>query len=148
MLDMWGQMNVDTDTIAKVYWNENHTHVQPFYPESTFGWSLWIGKRKLSSWHRQSLYNHAKSIEILEHWSQRRQIPHNMIRSIDWEAGQQAIKQLGLHHSLWIPKWLAGFAPIGKVLQCNNEQDHAECPRCAEFETSEHVILCQAPNAQ
>ena len=71
-----------------------------------------------------------------------------MIWSIDWEAGQKAIKQLGLHRSLWIPTWLAGFAPVGKVLQQNQQQDHAECPRCSEFEDTEHVILCTAPTAQ
>jgi hypothetical protein len=71
-----------------------------------------------------------------------------LIGSIDWEAGQQAIKQLGLHRSLWIPKWLAGFAPVGKVLQRNNQQDHAECPRCSAYETTAHILLCPAPNAQ
>jgi hypothetical protein len=71
-----------------------------------------------------------------------------MIRSIDWEAGLNPIKQLGLNWSLWIPKWLAGFAPVGKVLQRNNQQDHAECPRCFEFEDTDHILLCKAPNAQ
>ena len=58
------------------------------------------------------------------------------------------MKQLGLNRSLWIPKWLAGFAPVGKVLQRNKHQDHAECPRCTNFETTAHVLLCPAPNAQ
>jgi hypothetical protein len=53
-----------------------------------------------------------------------------------------------LKSSPWIPKWLAGFAPVGKVQQRNGIQDHAKCPRCTEFETTEHVISCQAPNAQ
>jgi hypothetical protein len=48
----------------------------------------------------------------------------------------------------WVPKWLAGFAPVGKVLQRNLQQDHAECPRCTTFETTTHVLLCPAPKAQ
>jgi hypothetical protein len=148
MLDMWGQLNVEMDSLAKAYWNETNDGIDNFYPESTFGWSLWIGERKLSTWDRKSLYNHAKSTTILEHWRQRRKIPHNLIHSIDWEAGQHAIKQLGLNRSLWVPKWLAGFAPVGKVLQRNKIQDHAECPRCSEYETTQHVLLCKAPNAQ
>ncbi len=122
--------------------------LHPFNPESSFGWSLWIKNRKLSSWNRQALYNHAKSIDILHHWSKRRNIPHELIRSIDWEAGQNAIKQLGLKYSLWIPKWLGGFAPVEKVQQRNRLQDHAECPRCAAFETTKHILVCPAPNAQ
>ena len=148
MLDMWGRLNVEMDTMAKVYWNDTSNCVEPFYPTSTFGWSLWTEARKLSNWDRQSLYNHARSTTILDHWSHRRKIPNNMIRSIDWEAGQNAIKQLGLSRSLWIPKWLAGFAPVGKVLQRNSPQDHAECPRCFEFEDTDHVLLCKAPTAQ
>jgi hypothetical protein len=148
MLDLWGQLNVELDTLAKAYWNETYATVKPFYTQATSGWSIWIGQRRLSSWDRQLLYNHAKSIELLGHWSERRAIPRQMIHSIDWAAGQQAIRQLGLHKSLWIPKWLTGFAPVGKVLQRNQQQSHAECPRCSAFEDTQHVLLCNAPNAQ
>jgi hypothetical protein len=148
LLDMWGQLNVEMDSLAKVYWNETSATTIPFYPHSSFGWSLWIGPRKLSSWNRQELYNHARSPAILKHWSQRRNLPIDLIHSIDWESCQEAIKKLGLNRSLWVPKWLAGFAPVGKVLQRNQQQDHAECPRCAAFESTEHVLLCPAPKAQ
>ncbi len=133
------------DSIAKVYWNEMHTSTQPFYPSNEFGWSLWIGERKLSSWDRTSLYNHAQSYDVINHWSQRRHIPEDLIHSIDWEASENAIKRLGLNRSLWIPKWLAGYAPVGKVMQRYNFQDHAECPRCSQFEDTAHVLQCQAP---
>ncbi len=148
LLDIWGQLNCEMDGLAKTYWNDTHMSVLPFYPHSTFGWSTWIAERKLSSWDRQSLYEHCRSPAILKHWSTRRKIPSNLIRSIDWEACHRAVKQLGLHRSLWIPKWLSGFAPVGKVLQRNNLQDHAECPRCAAFENTAHVIICPAPTAQ
>jgi hypothetical protein len=148
LLDMWGQLNVEMDSIAKVYWNETSNMIEPFYPVSSFGWNLWIGPRKLASWNRQALYDHARSPSILNHWIQRRNLPPDLIKSIDWESCQEAIKQLGLHRSLWVPKWLAGFAPVGKVLQRNKQQDHAECPQCAAFETTKHVLLCQAPKAQ
>jgi hypothetical protein len=145
---MWGQLNVQMDTLAKTYWNETSSTVQPFYPQADAGWNLWIQERKLSSWNRQFLYDHAMSPEILKHWSTRRRIPPQLIQSIDWEAGQQAIKQLGLNKALWVPKWLAGFAAVGKVQQRNKLQDHAECPRCSEFEDTAHVVLCPAPNAK
>ncbi len=147
-LDLWGQLNVEMDGPAKAYWNDTSPSVAAFYPPSTSGWSLWINDQKLSSWNRTSLYNHAKATDILEHWSTRRYIPHNLIRSIDWEASARAIKLLGLNRDLWIPTWLAGFAPVGKVQQRNNFQDHAECPRCSSFENKAHVVICPAPNAQ
>jgi hypothetical protein len=96
-LDMWGQLNVEMDSLAITYWNETFDKIQPFYPQSNRGWSLWIQERKLSSWNRTELYKHAKSTTILQHWSQRRTIPQQLIRSIDWEAGQNAIRQLGLN---------------------------------------------------
>jgi hypothetical protein len=70
-----------------------------------------------------------------------------MIHSIDWEASEAASKRLGLNRSLWIPKWLAGFAPVGKVLQRYKFQEHAECPRCTAFEDTAHVLVCPAPRA-
>ena len=87
------------------------------------------------------------SHNILDHWSHQRQIPGNLICSIDWEASAAASKSLGLNRSLWIPKWLAGFAPVGKVLQRFHFQEHAECPRCVAFEDTAHVLTCHAPRA-
>jgi hypothetical protein len=147
LLDPWSQLNVEMDGLAKAYWNDTYAEVAPFYPNHSFGWSLWIGHRKLSTWDRTALYNHANSTEILEHWSQRRKIPAELILSIDWEACEEAIKKLGLNRTLWIPKWLAGFAPVGKVMQRYHFQEHAECPRCSVFEDTAHVLLCKAPRA-
>ncbi len=147
MLDMWGQLNVEMDGVAKSCWNEHHSTTQPFYPLNTSGWSLWADQRKLSNWDRNQIYNHAHSKDILNHWSQRRRIPSNLISSIDWEASEDAIKRLGLNKSLWIPKWLAGFAPVGKVLKQNKMQTHDECPRCTATETTAHVLRCPAPRA-
>jgi hypothetical protein len=147
LLDKWSQLNVEMDSVAKAYWNEMHTTTKPFYPSNESGWSLWIGERKLSSWDRTLLYNHAQSYDIIDHWSHRRHIPEDLIHSIDWEACETAIKRLGINRSLWIPKWLAGYAPVGKVMQRYKFQDHAECPRCSEFEDTKHVLKCQAPSA-
>ena len=147
MLDMWGQLNVEMDSLAKSYWNEHHSTTLPFYPLNTSGWSIWADKRKLSNRNRNQLYDHAQSTDILSHWSERRRLPNNLITSIDWEASEDAIKRLGLNKSLWIPKWLAGFAPVGKVLQRNKLQTHDECPRCTARETTAHVLRCPAPRA-
>jgi hypothetical protein len=146
-LDMWSQLNVEMDSLAKSYWNETQPTIKPFYPRNTFSWSVWIADRKMSNWDRTKLYNHAMSHDILDHWSTRRRIPGNMIHSIDWEASEAASKRLGLNRSLWIPKWLAGFAPVGKVLQRYRFQEHAECPRCTAFEDTAHILVCPAPRA-
>ena len=147
MLDMWGQLNVEMDGVAKSYWNEHHSTTQPFYPLNTSGWSLWADKQKLSNWDRNQIYNHAHSTDILNHWSKRRQIHNNLISSINWEASEDAIKCLGLNKSLWIPKWLMGFAPVGKVLKRNKMQTHDKCPRCTAPKTTAHVLRCPALQA-
>jgi hypothetical protein len=116
LLDQWGRLNVEMDSLTKAYWNETFAESQPFYTPSTYGWSIWIGERKLPSWNRQQLYEHAQGPALLSHWSTRRQIPQELVKSINWEAGHEAIRALGINRSLWIPKWLAGFAPVGKVL--------------------------------
>jgi hypothetical protein len=147
LLDMWSQLNVEMDSLAKTYWNQMHAVVQPFYPASQYGWSLWTGKRKLASWDRVGLYNHAQKTDILTHWSTRRRIPEHLISSINWEACEDAVKRLGLNRALWVPKWIAGYAPVGKVLKRYKFQTHAKCPRCSTFEDTIHVIRCQSPLA-
>ena len=135
------------DTLSKVYWNETSAKVAPFYTANSSGWSIWTAERKLTTWDRTELYNYSNSFDILDHWSSRRNIPRELIRSINWKAGEDAIKRLGLNRSLWIPKWLAGFSPVGKLMQRYKLQEHAECPRCSLFEDTEHVLLCKAPSA-
>jgi len=144
LLDMWSQLNVEMDSLAKTYWNQMQPTIQPFYPATQPGWSLWIGQRKLSNWDRVSLYNHAQKTDILAHWSKRRGIPENLITSINWEACENAVKRLGLNRALWVPKWLAGYAPVGKVMKRYKFQTHDECPRCSEFEDTIHVIRCES----
>ena len=96
LLDLWGQLNVEMDGLAKAYWNETYTTAVPFYPPNTSGWSIWTGDRKLTSWDRNALYNHAQATDVIDHWSDRRQIPQDLIYSIDWESCEEAIKRLGL----------------------------------------------------
>jgi hypothetical protein len=148
LLDLWGRLNVEMDGLAKAYWNETYLTVAPFYPSNASIWSLWTGNRKLASWDRNALYNHAQSMDISDHWSKRQKIPQALIYSIDWQACKEAIKWLGLNKSLWVPKWLAGYAPVGKVLKRYKFREHAECPRCSEFEDMLHVITCNAPRAR
>jgi hypothetical protein len=83
LLDLWCQLNVEMDTLAKTYWNATHSTIRSFYPRNSFGWSLWIDSCKLSNWDRSELYNHANSSDILQHWSNRRVIPPELIHSID-----------------------------------------------------------------
>jgi hypothetical protein len=91
LLDIWGQLNVKMDCLAKAYWNETYQSINLFYSKLTYGWSLWIVDQKLSSWDRQALYNHAKLTNILDYWSTCQKHLQHSIRSIDWEACQQVI---------------------------------------------------------
>jgi hypothetical protein len=42
LLDMWEELNVEMDSLAKVYWNDSKPSVLPFYPPSPYGWSIWL----------------------------------------------------------------------------------------------------------
>jgi hypothetical protein len=35
LLEMWGQMNVEMDGLAKTFWNKTSSSVNPFYPLSS-----------------------------------------------------------------------------------------------------------------
>jgi hypothetical protein len=40
LLNVWGQLNVEMDSLAKVYWNDTKPLVPLFYPPSSYGWSI------------------------------------------------------------------------------------------------------------
>jgi hypothetical protein len=39
---MWGQLNVEMDSLAKVYWNNAKPSVLTLYPPFSYGWSIWV----------------------------------------------------------------------------------------------------------
>jgi hypothetical protein len=136
------------DSLAKSYWNDTQPIIEPIYPCSSFGWSLWVGQHKLlSTWNWPSLYHHANVTDILGHWSQCHKISFNLIHSIDWKAYEEATKCLDLNQAIWIPKWLTGYDPAGKVMQRYKYQTHVECSRFSKFKDTVHVVQFQAPHA-
>jgi hypothetical protein len=143
-LDRWSQLNVECDGLAKEYWNSCTTN-KSWIPNSGFadeGWSVWIEGKKLTKVDKHALYDHVFSDRTKAYWSKKHNIKPELITNINWDACQQSLKRLPFGKRRWLLKHATGFCGVGKMEQIRGNQDHAECPRCGQFEDAPHVVRC------
>ena len=96
-------------------------------------------------WDHTALYNHAQSTNILDHWSQRRRIPNNLIDQLG--SMQRCYKASGTQPIVVDPQRVGRLCSSWQGYAKYKFQTHADCPRCAEFKDTAHVLLCKAPRA-
>jgi hypothetical protein len=149
MLDRWGKLNVECDGLAKGFWNTNAL-AKTWAPSITFGfekWALWIDKKKLSKVDKKKLYAFTFESRTREYWHRKHSLTPELITSINWEACAAAMGSLPFGKKRWLLKHATGWCGVGRREQIRGNQDHAECPRCGETETSRHVVECKGTGA-
>jgi hypothetical protein len=87
-MDRWGQLNVECDGLAKVYWNACNERDDWLLPNQAFaneGWSVWIEEKKLTKLDQQAIYNYVFSKRTKAYWSRKHHLSTtNMITNINW----------------------------------------------------------------
>jgi hypothetical protein len=144
-LDRWSQLNVESDGLAKEYWN-SCTIDDSWLPNNGFadkGWSVWIEGKKLTKVDKHQLYDHVFANRTKAYWIRKHSIKKELITNINWDACQQSLKQLPFGKRRWLLKHATGFCGVGKMEQLRGNQNHANCPRCGQFEDAPHVFRCQ-----
>jgi hypothetical protein len=84
-LDIWGQLNVECDGLAKAFWNTTAL-CDGWVPNLAFGWegwSLWIAAQKLSCIDKRKLYDHVFSDRIKQYWHRKHSLTPILITSIN-----------------------------------------------------------------
>jgi hypothetical protein len=147
-LTIWEQLNVQTDSVAKATWNEYHSIQEPFYIDSTCQWSLWQGKRRISSLDEKLLYDLIHGPQLERYWIKKARFTAHTIKSINWEASGKALKSLDLYQRLWVSKWVSNKLPIGSQRLRIFPDEPEGCPRCGEAEDRSHILRCPHHGAQ
>jgi len=146
-LDLWGQLNVDMDLLAKTHWARLDTQrPRPFsLPPSPGIWSLWHHNQRITQWTTTVADQLHYNPIARTYWS------HKYINfpELDYDAIRMAYRSLPLYYQLRIPKWITQRLPVGdRVVQWGHD-NIAVCPRCdASSETHTHVVRCTHPGVQ
>jgi hypothetical protein len=141
-LDYWAQLNVDMDTDAKRHWADTQSVVTPVQRIWGEPWSIWLGSKKITSKLSQILYEHCSSQPAHEYWRSKPRIG-TYFDMIDWELIGGAMKQVPLNRQIWILKHVTGFCATGNNMLRRKVRTSAQCPRCVQDETPEHVWTCR-----
>jgi hypothetical protein len=111
------------------------------------GWSLWIDDNKLSMVDKHRLYEHTFSSRTKAYWYKKHSLTPELITSINWDACGDAMGRLRFGKKRWLLKHATGFCGVGRREFLRGTQDHDECPRCGESESSRHVVECRGTGA-
>ena len=145
-LDIWGQLNVEADPLAKCtipLTKASPCHcIIPKEPRS-----LWYGSRKISNI-EEELYNIIHSEEGRAHWANKDKFPNESIDFIHWGAIGRGIKGLPRLRRNFVAKYCVGMMGVEKFMKQWKQSSHNQCPRCGAQETTHHVVACPAPEAR
>ena len=152
-LDIWEQMNVKADELAKAFlWEtiengEFLLHI-PDLPNSMPTLSVTVNneRKDVHSKTVRTLKNIIATARSTRYWVKHGRPIHDV--RVDMEALQHATKNTPTWNKRWLSKWQSGICGVGKHLQRWREQNHSRCPRCqTENETVMHVMQCQHEDA-
>jgi hypothetical protein len=127
---------VECDGLAKSFWNANAL-AKSWLPNIQFGlekWSLWTEGKKPSTLDKKKL---------CAYWHRKSSLTPELITSINWEACDVAMGSLPFDKKRWLLKHATSWCGVGRraLIRCN--QDHDDCPRCGESESTRHVVECK-----
>jgi hypothetical protein len=145
-LDFWETLNVQMDSDAKQHWAETHHSVTPSQKIWGEPWRVWLGPQKATSSLSVTLQNFCSEQSASKYW---RSKPHigDRFELVDWEAIGGAMKLVPLNRQIWISKHVTGFCATGHNMFRRKIRTTAQCPRCRDDETPEHVWKCQGAAA-
>jgi hypothetical protein len=149
LIDHWGQLNVECDSLAKSFWNTN-AQARSWRPNLQFGfekWSLWIANEKLSRIDKKRLYAYTFSARTQTYWHRKHSLTPDLITSINWDACAEAMGRLPFGRRRWLLKHATGFCGVGHRELLRGNQSHDECPRCGLSESARHVVECKGTGA-
>ena len=150
-------LNEEMDDTAKAYWNHllytGHPMTAPHIHVYKEGWTLWNNHSKIPCAHHSHIYHLLEDQATIDYWTSphhlqaQPRIPPEAIQHVDWEACEDNMKALGLSRRLWCSKHGSENCGVGTTLAYWGKQPSTACPRCGEPETTTHVLLCAAENA-
>ena len=146
-LDWRSRLNVEMDSLAKAYWNSTYENHETFYDPDPTTWRLLHATRQFSSLDRKLLYELCHGPPLQAYWRKKYNITAAGIQNIDWAVCEDGLRRLDIFQRLWLAKITTNTAPTGQILHRRGHQSQPSCPRCGQFEDTNHVLRCTSPTA-
>ena len=103
--------------------------------------------QKLSCVDKKKLYAFTFEARTRAYWHRKHSLTPELITSINWEACAAAMGRLPFGKKRWLLKHATGWCGVGRRELLRGNQDHADCPRCGQTESSRHVVECEGTGA-
>ena len=144
------QLNVDCDTLAKLWWKQTHINPQIFNGrlpgECT---ELHIQGVAIKQHLDESIFSHCSRPAILQTWQRRRNMSTQAQISIDWNLVHTAMKRIPHARRLFVVKHISNRSATGIQMQRRQARNNDNCPRCQQpHENNDHIMQCQHVEAQ
>ena len=144
------QLNVDCDTLAKLWWKQTHINPQIFngrLPGECM--ELHIQGVAIKQHLDKSIFSHCSRPAILQTWQRRRNMSTQAQISIDWNLVHTAMKRIPHARRLFVVKHISNRSATGIQMQRRKVRNIDNCPRCQQpHENNDHIMQCQHVEAQ
>lgn len=150
-LNLFEQLNVQCDSMAKLYWQDTSTSTTPvIVPQLPGeGWSVHIQGTKIVQHLDDTLHDYCSTPPILNTWRTKRDIDPVTATEINWPALGKAMARVPRSRRIFVTKHVSDTAATGKNMRKRKERDYDHCPRCKlPHEDKLHVLRCPADTAQ
>jgi hypothetical protein len=149
VLDRWANLNIEMDSLAKVYWSDRCNQLPMDNPPITHEyWPTRIRGQKISSRLDECIREHILGGAQRDCWERKGRLTNDSIQQVNWLACEHAMKSLSIGRRHWIAKHVSGHAGVGIKMVQWQMRDSAACPRCGQEEDSRHVWTCHAADAR
>jgi hypothetical protein len=148
VLDRWACLNIEMDSLAKVYWNDMSDQFGcENSPITNEYWPVYIRDQKISSRLDERIREHILGGAQCDRWERKGRLTCKSIQTVNWQACKKAMESLSIGRRLWIAKHVSGHVGVGTKMVQWQMRDSAACPRCGREEDSQHVWTCYGVDA-
>jgi hypothetical protein len=110
-------------------------------------WSIWINGEKVVSELEETIHDVVHSQEAMEYWTQKDGITEDVLKEVQWDLIEVAMKEAKGSRRVFISKHVSGMCGVGKFMQRWKLRQGDSCPRCGMSEDAAHVWICHGERA-
>jgi hypothetical protein len=147
-LDRWATLNIEMDSLAKIFWNDMCENQAENITIAGEYWPVYIEGEKIASKLDERIRDHVLGQAQCDRWERKGRLTRESITRVNWQACGKAMKSLTIGRRLWIAKHVSGHAGVGTKMVQWQLRESAACPRCGAEEDCRHVWTCHSPDAR
>jgi hypothetical protein len=113
-LDRWATLNIEMDSLAKVFWNDMCESQAENMSIAGEYWPVYIEGEKIASKLDERIRDHILCQAQCDRWERKGRLTRESIARVNWQACEKAMRSLTIGRRLWIAKHVSGHAGVEK----------------------------------